>query len=98
MFHKCGFFLLKPSQSSSTSVSRSEPVTTSEKRSQRRYQTERIARRRLMSLPLLAQDQPIGRFKKWNLSCDCAMCRLTKRGNIETQRMKDQRRNLSPGG
>jgi hypothetical protein len=65
-------------------------------RAQRRDRTGRIARRRLMSLPLLAQDQPIGRFKKWNLSCDCAMCRLTKRGTTEFQRVKDELRNPLP--
>jgi hypothetical protein len=71
-------------------------MTTSEKRSQRRYQTDRIARRRLLSLPTDLRDQPVGRFRKWNMTCRCRICQITKKGNIELQRFRDQRRNSLP--
>jgi len=62
-------------------------------RGERRHRTERIARRRLKSLAEAGKGQKVGWFRKWNLTCQCKWCQITKVGDIELQRMKDERRN-----
>jgi hypothetical protein len=60
-------------------------------RAERRYRTYRAARRR--QIKNRWEDQPIGRFRKWNGTCQCRYCQMEKYYSIQLQRWKDQRRN-----
>lgn len=64
-------------------------------RSERRYITQRIAMRRLASLNRdhrRLNPQEAGYFRKWNMTCQCKYCKIIKYCDIQTQRMKDERR------
>ena len=61
-------------------------------RAERRYRTEKVARWRAALYP--SPNNFPGRFRKWNLTCRCPVCRMNKYGNIRLQRRKDKRRNV----
>jgi len=61
-------------------------------RGDRRFRTERIARWRASLYP--SQNNFAGRFRKWNMTCQCSMCCMEKYCDIQLQRMKDKRRNV----
>ncbi len=64
-----------------------------QKRSERRYRSLKIALRRWASLGKWKAHQHVGWFRKWNMTCDCALCQLQKSSDIELRRLKDERRN-----
>lgn len=61
------------------------------KRGERRYRTQLIAAKRAARYPSAWNFS--GRFRKWNLTCQCSMCRIARRSGIKLQRLKDQKRN-----
>ncbi len=61
-------------------------------RAERRYATAMIATWRSKLYP--SEWNIPGRFRKWNLTCQCSMCQCNKYYEIELQRMKDERRNV----
>lgn len=64
--------------------------------------TERVARRRALRWKKYYVRWPeqlvLGRFRKWNQSCGCRMCQIGGHGDMLTQRMKDERRNVLSEG
>lgn len=62
----------------------------------RRSRAEKVAQRRLKSLRERGEGQLVGWFRKWNLTCDCSMCKAEKYSDIQLQRFKDLRRNSLP--
>jgi hypothetical protein len=62
-------------------------------RGERRFRANHIAERRLNSLPPDMRDQPVGRFRKWNMTCRCSHCMIMREVNMELRRLKDLRRN-----
>jgi hypothetical protein len=66
-------------------------------RAERRVRTNRIAVRRLRSLcDLMRNGQPVGRFRKWNMTCRCKWCLIAKQDEAKAQLAKDERRNPLP--
>lgn len=61
-------------------------------RRERRYRTEKIARKRLASCPEKGAGQQVGWFRKWNMTCRCKMCMISRYCGIQFQRWKDDRR------
>lgn len=65
-------------------------------RGERRYRTEKIARKRLYSCPDHGEGQQLGWFRKWNMTCRCKMCMIGRYFDTQFQRWKDERRNPLP--
>lgn len=63
-------------------------------RAERRYRTEKVARRRLFSCPEHGKGQQVGWFRKWNMTCQCRWCMISRYIDIQLQRLKDDRRNV----
>ena len=61
-------------------------------RAERRHATEQVAIWRANLYP--SEWNIVGKFRKWNLTCQCSMCQCIKYCEIRWQRMKDERRNI----